>query len=98
MLESAGRRFVQAGSQFGLTVCIPKTKGLAMGAVSDGDVEVGSGTIEMVEGFSYLGSNLLVDCETTCEVKCQITKHLTVDTNFLIAIFLSMLIELFTML
>jgi len=48
-----------------------------MGAVSDGDVsavEVGSKTIEMVEGFTYLGSNLLIDCETTCEVKHRIVK------------------------
>ena len=32
-LESTGRKFVQVGSYFGLTVSIPKTYGLAMGAV-----------------------------------------------------------------
>ena len=37
-LESTGRKFVQVGSYFGLTVSIPKTYGLAMGAVmSEGD-------------------------------------------------------------
>jgi len=38
MFESAGRKFVQVGSQFGLTVSIPKTKGVAVDAVSEGDV------------------------------------------------------------
>jgi len=44
-----------------------------MGAVSDGDVsavEVVSGTIEMVESFRYLGSNLSIDCEITVS-DCQ---------------------------
>jgi len=36
--ESAGRKFVQVGNQFGLTVCILKTKGQAMNAISEGDV------------------------------------------------------------
>jgi len=35
---------------------------------------VGSRIIEMVKSFTYLGSNLLVHCETACEVKCQIAK------------------------
>jgi len=63
MLKSAGRKFVQVGSQFGLTISIPKTKSLAIEAVSDGDfsaVEVGSRTIEMIEGVTYLGSDLSV--------------------------------------
>jgi len=50
--ESAGRKFVRVGSQFGLTVSIPKIKGLAVGAVSKGDVspvEVESGIVEMVK-------------------------------------------------
>ena len=38
MLESARRKFVQIGSQFSLTVSILKTKGLAMGAVNEGDI------------------------------------------------------------
>ena len=56
---------------FGLTVCILKTKGQAMDAISEGDVcpvEVGSGMIEMVKTFTCLGSNLSSDCEATCEV------------------------------
>jgi len=48
-----------------------------MGAVSEDDVfpvEVGSGLIELVDNFTYLGSNLSSDGEATCEVKCQIAK------------------------
>ena len=66
----------KVGSQFGLTVSIPNTKDLAMRAVSVGDVsamEVGNRTIEMVEGFTYLCSNLSVDCEIICEIKCEVS-------------------------
>jgi len=48
-----------------------------MGAINEGDispVEVGSGMIEMVKNFTYMVSNLLSDCEATCEVKCWIDK------------------------
>jgi len=37
MFELAGRKFVHLGSQFCLTVSIPKTK-VAMGAVNEGDI------------------------------------------------------------
>jgi len=45
--------------------------------MNEGDVfpvEDGSGMVEMVKTFTYLGSNLSSDCETTCEVKYQIAK------------------------
>ena len=45
--------------------------------LSEGDispVEVEGGVIEMVKDFVYLGSNLSVDGEATCEVKCRIAK------------------------
>ena len=77
VFESAGRKFVEVGSQFGLTVSIPKTKGLAIGTVCEGDgspVDVGTGMVEMVKNFTYLGSNLSIDCEATCEVKCRLTR------------------------
>jgi len=68
IFESTGRKFIQVGSQFGLTVSILKIKSLAMGAISEGDVspvEVGSGMVEMVQIFTYLGSNLSINCEAT---------------------------------
>ena len=76
MFELAGKEFVQMAGHFGLTVSILKTKGLAMGAVlSEGDVsQVEGGIIEMVKDFIYLGSNLSVDGEATCEVDCWIAK------------------------
>jgi len=77
MFESAGRKFVQVRNQFGLTVIIPKIKGLAVGMVSEGDVspvEIGSGMVEIVKDFTYLGSNLSSDCEATCEIKCRIAE------------------------
>ena len=56
---------------------IPKTNSLAMGAVCKGDgspVDVGTGMVEMVKNFMYLGSNLSSDCEATCEVKCKLVR------------------------
>ena len=59
---------------FGLTVSLPKTKGLAVGAaVSEVDVPpvvVEGGDIEMAEGFTYLGSKLSADGEVTAKVNC----------------------------
>ena len=56
-------------SWYGLTVSLPKTKGLAMGAaLSEDDISpvvVEGGEIEMVSSFTYLGSKL-------SEVSCQI--------------------------
>ena len=72
MFESAGRKFVHIGNQ---AVSILKIKGLAMGAINEGDVspvEVGSGMVEIFKTFTYLGSNLSSDCEGTSEVKCLI--------------------------
>ena len=72
--ESAGRKFVQVAGLFGLTVSLPKTKGLPMGAVlSENDVssvKVEGGVIEMVKGFNYLDSSLSADGEATGEVNC----------------------------
>ena len=49
-----------------------------MGSVlSEGDVssvEVEGDVVEMVKDFTYLGSTLSVDGETTCEVNCQIAR------------------------
>ena len=61
MLESAGRKFVQDGSQFGLTVSVPKTKGLVMSAVL-------WEWIKMVNDYTYLGSNLSVDDNLRAEL------------------------------
>ena len=60
----------------GLTVSLPKIKGLAMGAGIDGEdvalLSVVGGEIEMVSEFTYLGSCLCDDGEVTNEVTCRI--------------------------
>ena len=48
-----------------------------MGTVCKGDgspVDVGTGMVEMVKNFTYLGSNLSSDCDATCEVKCRLAR------------------------
>ena len=76
--ESVCKRFVQVASFYGLTVNLPKTKGVAVGAaVGEGDnspVVVESGEMEMVRDFTYLGSKLSSDGEITAEVSCKIAK------------------------
>ena len=77
-LVSASKRFVRLASCFGLTVSLPKTKGLAVGsALSEDDVSpvsVDGGQIEMVHEFTYLGSKLSYDGEITPEVSCRIAR------------------------
>ena len=76
--ESVCKRFVQVASFYGLTVSLPKTKGLVVGAaVGEGDdspVVVEGGEMEMVRDFTYLGSKLSSDGEITAEVSCRIAK------------------------
>ena len=75
--ESVGQSFAVEASHFGLTISLPKTKGLAMGAGIDGDVaplSMEGGEIEMVPEFTYLGSCLCDDGEVTNEVTCRIVK------------------------
>jgi len=80
VFESAGKGFVLEAGRFGLTVSLPKTKGMAVGAGSGGvdvsplSVEDGLGEIEMVSEFTYLGSCLCDDGEVTNEVACRIAK------------------------
>ena len=65
-------------SCFGLTVSLPKTKGVAVGsALSENDafpVLVDGGEVEMVQEFTYLGSKLSSDGETTPKVSCPIVR------------------------
>ena len=76
VFKSPERKFVEVGSQFGLTVSIPKTKGLAMGAVCESDgspVDVGAGMVELVKNFTYLSSKI---CQVTVRqlLKCTLAR------------------------
>ena len=57
--ESVKQSFVVDTSHFGLTVSLPKTKGLAMGAGIDGydvaPLSVEGGEVEMLSQFNYFG-------------------------------------------
>ena len=59
--------FVQAALEWGFTVSIQKTKGMIIGrqlTASDSmPVELDSGSIDIVQDFRYLGSNITSDGE-----------------------------------
>ncbi len=67
-LESIAQKFVTGASEWGVTVSIEKTKGMAMGKnLNDEDVapvKVEGGEIEMVDDFTYLGSVLSRDARS----------------------------------
>ena len=72
------KKFVNVAKKWGLTVNIQKTKGMVMSEmVSDSDVcpiQVEGGEIEMVDCFTYLGSNLSRDGNVMSEVSSRIEK------------------------
>ena len=76
--ECATKEFVDAASKWGLTVSTRKSKGMVTGsrtASSDAfPVLLEEGKIEIVQDFTYLGSNITRDGEVTDEVKCHIGK------------------------
>ena len=77
-LEKATSEFVHTASEWGLTVNVQKTKALIMGrhlAPTDiMPVQIGCDKIEVVQDFTYLGSNITVDGEVHKEVKVRIAK------------------------
>ena len=98
--ESAGKSFVKGTSQFGLTVSLPKTKGMAMGTgVGIADVtplSLEGGEIEMVTEFTYLGSCLCSDGEDTREIACRIVKPSKAFGSLYYAIFMNRTFSLST--
>ena len=77
-LESVARKIVKKASEWGLTVNMKKTKGMAIGdTLGDEDVapvKVEGGELEMVKDFTYLGSVLSRDGDDMEDVKCRIAK------------------------
>ena len=76
--EMVTRKFVEVASKWGLTVGTQKTKGIVTGEGSSdrdlGSVQVDGGEIEMVNCFTYLGSNLSRDGNIMPEVSSRIEK------------------------
>ena len=77
-LESIAKKFTKGAREWGLTVSIAKTKGMAIGeGLTEEEiapVQVESGEIEMVEHFTYLGSVVSKDGDVMEDVKCRIAK------------------------
>ena len=77
-LESVMEKLVLEASRWGLTVSIPKTKGMAVGdSLTDDDVaplSVDTDGIEMVEYFTYLGSVLSSNGAVMEDVKNRTAK------------------------
>lgn len=76
--EVMAKRFVGVTRKWGLTVSTQKTKGIALGGmVCDrdlGSLQVDGGEIEMVNCFTYLGSNLSRGGNVMSDVSCRIEK------------------------
>ena len=76
--ESATRKFIEIASMWGLTVSIQKTKGMAINNRNLPEdlkpVDTEGGPVEMVNDFTYLGSNITVDGEVGTEAKLRIGK------------------------
>ena len=76
--EKAMSEFVQTASEWGVTVSIQKTKGMITGrqltARDNMPVELDSGSTDIVQDFTYLGSNITSDGEAKNEVKIRISK------------------------
>lgn len=77
-LEEVARSFVGTAQQWGLTVSLSKTKGMACGSslenVDHCSIQLEEGCLEMVDGFLYLGSFLSRDGNTSEEVARRISR------------------------
>ncbi len=76
--ESTTQKFIDTAPHWGLTVSIHKTKGMSINShlvpEDTQPVHTAEGEIEMVNNFTYLGSNITVDGEIRDEVKCHIAR------------------------
>ena len=78
IFERAISEFVHTAAEWGLSVSAQKSKALIVGrhlAASDtAPVQVDSGSIDVVQDFTYLGSNITDDGEVGSEVGTRIAK------------------------
>ena len=76
--EHSTTEFVRTAKDWGMTVSIDKTKGMVIGKnVAESDVEsiqTGSGAVEVVDSFPYLGSIVASDGDVTSELSARIAK------------------------
>ena len=76
--ERATLELLHAASVWGLTISIPKTKGLIMGRhltpTDMAPIQLDTGCIEIVQDFTYLGSMITTDEEVGKDVTSRISK------------------------
>ena len=76
--ERATLELLHAASVWGLTISIPKTKGLIMGRhltpTDMAPIQLDTGCIEIVQDFTYLGSMITTDGEVGKDVRSRISK------------------------
>ena len=76
--ETSTASFVKVVSEWGLTVSTGKTKGMVVGEGlyehNTSSVQVEGGTVEVMNHFTYLDSNISRDGEVTVEMDCGIAK------------------------
>ena len=76
--ESVAAEFVKVASEWGLTLSTEKTKGMVVGeGLDDSDirpVQVESGSMDVIQDFTYLGANISRDREITSEVTRRIAR------------------------
>ena len=73
--ESVAAGYEQVASDFGLKLSVEKTKRLIVKEEVDlAPVQVQGGSLDIVEHFPYLGSNISCDGEVTVEISSRIAK------------------------
>ena len=77
--EDTTRTFVSEASRWRVTVSLQKTKGMAVGEDSENNdarapISLENGTIEVIDNFPYLGSNLTKNGQLGCEIDARVAK------------------------
>ena len=76
-LQELINRFAHACSQFGLTISIKKTNILGQDVSSAPSISIGDCTLDVVEDFTYLGSNISSNLSLDTELNMRIGKAST---------------------
>ena len=72
---SAAEGYEEVASDFGLPLSVEQTKGMAVGQEVDvTPVQVKGGSLDIVDHFFYLGSNMSSDGEIMVKIDCRIAK------------------------
>ena len=67
-------RFADACSEFGLTISIKKTKIMCQDVTTSPSISIGDSTLDVVDNFTYLGSNISNSLSLDKELDSRIGK------------------------